>query len=121
MKKHAILNAELNHALASMGHGDMLIVCDAGFPIPRSAWRIDLAVCRDLPEIAPVLRAIMEDFCVEKIAYGQEVCDYNSGLHEDLKTIFSGVPHEHIPHAMIMEELVHKAKVVVRTGAFNPW
>ena len=31
-----ILNAELNHAIASMGHGDLMIVCDAGFPIPET-------------------------------------------------------------------------------------
>ncbi|WP_367219297.1 RbsD/FucU domain-containing protein, partial [Mesorhizobium sp.] len=43
MNRNRLLNAELAHAIASMGHGDLMIVCDAGFPIPSTAWRIDLA------------------------------------------------------------------------------
>ncbi len=29
---HHLLNAEVLHVLASMGHGDSLVVCDANFP-----------------------------------------------------------------------------------------
>ncbi len=32
MLRGGILHNELNKVLASMGHGDILIVCDAGFP-----------------------------------------------------------------------------------------
>ena len=45
------------HAIASMGHGDLMIVCDAGFPIPSSAWRIDLAIVPDVPDLETVLDA----------------------------------------------------------------
>ena len=34
MKQGGILNAELSHAIACLGHGDGLLVVDAGFPIP---------------------------------------------------------------------------------------
>ena len=50
MKKNGILNAELAHAVASMGHTEIMMVVDAGFPIPRDAWRIDLAIEQDLPQ-----------------------------------------------------------------------
>ena len=40
MNRNRLLNAELSHAIASMGHGDLMIICDAGFPIPSSAWRM---------------------------------------------------------------------------------
>lgn len=29
---HPLLNAEILHVLASMGHGDCLVICDANFP-----------------------------------------------------------------------------------------
>ena len=44
MKLGRILNKKLNTAIADMGHGDMLVICDAGFPIPSEAQRIDLAI-----------------------------------------------------------------------------
>ena len=49
MKLGRILNKKLNTAIADMGHGDMLVICDAGFPIPSEAQRIDLAIEQDLP------------------------------------------------------------------------
>ena len=35
MKRGRILNRELSDALNSMGHGDWLVITDAGFPIPE--------------------------------------------------------------------------------------
>ena len=67
MIRSGILNAELNHAIAAMGHGDLMIVCDAGFPIPSSAWRIDLAVVPDLPDLETVLLPISQTLIVERV------------------------------------------------------
>jgi len=53
-----MLNAQLSQAIASMGHGDLIIVCDAGFPIPSTAWRIDLAIVPDVPDLETVLAPI---------------------------------------------------------------
>lgn len=50
MKRSKLINNELSYAIASMGHGDLMIVCDAGFPIPSSVWRIDLALIPDVPD-----------------------------------------------------------------------
>lgn len=121
MKRATILNRDLSAAIAALGHGDMLIVCDAGFPVPCDARRIDLAVCRDLPPLEPVLEAIAAECIFEKITAGEEVRDYNTPLKQELARIFPGLPIEYVPHAEIMTDLVHKAKTIVRTGAFNPW
>ncbi|MCC5848458.1 MAG: D-ribose pyranase [Verrucomicrobia bacterium] len=121
MKRSTILNRELSAAIAALGHGDMLMVCDAGFPVPCDARRIDLAVCRDLPPLEPVLEAIAAECIFEKITVGEEVRDYNEPLNRELVRIFPGITFEYVPHASIMTDLVHKAKYIVRTGAFNPW
>ena len=42
MRPNRILHPELARALATLGHQDILLVTDAGFPIPAAAWRIDL-------------------------------------------------------------------------------
>ena len=43
MKKNGILNPQLNRVISEMGHRDMLIIADAGLPIPKEVERIDLA------------------------------------------------------------------------------
>lgn len=121
MKRGLILNNELSYAIASMGHGDFMIVCDAGFPIPADAWRIDLALAQDLPDLETVLSIINQDFVAEKVSYGEELSKYNPKLLETVRRIFSDSEHAPIPHSDIMERLCHEAKVIVRTGAFDPF
>lgn len=121
MKRATILHRDLSAALAGLGHGDMLLVCDAGFPVPCDARRIDLAVCRDLPRLEPVLEAIHAECVFEKVTASQELRDYNPPLRAEIARIFPGLPVEFVPHADIMTGLVHRAKFIVRTGAFNPW
>ena len=121
MKRGTILNAELNHAIACMGHGETMIVCDAGFPIPRGVWRIDLAVIADLPDLETVLTAIAGDYIAEKVSYADTLPAFNAPLLATVKRLFPDADHTMIPHEMILGEMAAKAKVIVRTGAFDPW
>lgn len=121
MKKSKLLNAELNYAIASMGHGDLMIVCDAGFPIPADAWRIDLSITPDVPDLKTVLSAVAEDFIVEKLAYADTLPDHNPTLLKTVHALFGDSDHQMIEHETILDEMAAKAKVIVRTGAFDPW
>ena len=121
MKRGTILNAELSHAIAMMGHGEVMLVCDAGFPIPRSAWRIDLALVQDIPDLATVLSAIAGDFVAEKVTYADTLPAHNAPLLATVKRLFPDADHAMITHETILGEMAAKAKVIVRTGAFDPW
>lgn len=121
MKRNGILNLGLNQALAAMGHGDFMIVCDAGFPIPTHVTRVDLALVADLPDLETVLSAISRDFIAEKVGYAEEMASNNPRLKEKVDRIFAGSELITFPHSKILTELATKAKFIVRTGAFDPW
>lgn len=121
MNKGPILNAELSHAIATMGHGDLMIVCDAGFPIPNNVRRVDLALIQDVPDLETVLTAVSGSFIAEKVAYAAEMSENNQPLLEKVKRIFADAEHSTLPHAQILGEMAARAKVIVRTGAFDPW
>jgi D-ribose pyranase len=121
MKNGKILNSELSYAIASMGHGDLMIVCDAGFPIPTDAWRIDLALVQDVPDLETVLAAVAQELIVEKVSYAAEMVENNPPLYEKVKRLFAASEHVPVPHAQILSESAAEAKVIVRTGAFDPW
>ncbi|MBV8640228.1 MAG: D-ribose pyranase [Verrucomicrobia bacterium] len=121
MKRNGILNLGLNQALAAMGHGDLIIVCDAGFPIPTHVRRVDLALIADVPDIETVLKAISADFIAEKFGYANEMAKNNPRLKEKVDRIFAGAELVTFPHTEILTELATKAKFIVRTGAFDPW
>jgi D-ribose pyranase len=121
MKRNGILNLGLNQAIAAMGHGDFMIVCDAGFPIPSQVTRVDLAIVADVPDLETVLIAISRDFIAEKFGYATEMAQNNPLLKEKVDRIFTGAELITLPHAQILTELAAKAKFIVRTGAFDPW
>jgi D-ribose pyranase len=121
MNRNRLLNANLAHAIASMGHGDLMIVCDAGFPIPSSTWRVDLAVVPDIPDLETVLGAISEAFVAEKVAYADTLDAHNKPLLEKVRRLFPDAEHDTLAHETILGEMAAKAKVIVRTGAFDPW
>ncbi|MCU0514090.1 MAG: D-ribose pyranase [Anaerolineae bacterium] len=121
MHSGLILNAELNRAIATMGHGDLMIVCDAGFPIPRDAWRIDLAITRDVPDLQTVLGVISQCFIAEKVAYAAEMTVNNAPLLQKVQALFPAADHSTVPHSEILGGIARSAKCIVRTGAFDPW
>lgn len=121
MKRATILNAELSLAIASMGHTDLMIVCDAGFPIPGDAWRIDLALVQDVPDLETVLTAISQEMIAEKVGYAAEMVENNPPLLAKVQRIFKDSEFVTYPHEQILGEMASQAKVIVRTGAFDPW
>ncbi|MFP8945018.1 D-ribose pyranase [Streptomyces fenghuangensis] len=121
MKRSGILNAELSGALATLGHTDLLMVVDAGFPVPRGAHRIDLAIAENLPDLRTVLGLIADELVVEGVVRAEDVPSNNPQLDQWLRERFAGAEFTTRPHAEVLGELAHRAKVVVRTGAFEPW
>jgi D-ribose pyranase len=109
VNRNRLLNAELSHAIASMGHGDLMIVCDAGFPIPSSAWRIDLAIAPDVPDLATVLTPISEALIVERLSYADTLPEYNAPLLATIKRLFADAEFAPVKHEAILGEMAAKA------------
>ena len=121
MRRSGILNHELAAAIAALGHGDVLLVVDAGFPIPRHAHRIDLAVQRDLPDLRTVLAAIHRELIVERVVLASEMAEHNPPLYRFVVEEFRGAELDGRPHARMLDQAAGEAKAIVRTGAFDPW
>ena len=121
MKLGRILNKKLNTAISDMGHGDILIICNAGFPIPTDEQRIDLALEKDVPTIERVLELVLSDFCYEKVLVAEELKAFNRPLYDEVERICARCPVFTLPYPEFMASLPRAAKYIVRTGAFNPY
>ncbi|MEW2078482.1 D-ribose pyranase [Streptomyces sp. NPDC012403] len=118
MKKHGILNRHLAGALAGLGHGDGVLVCDAGMPIPDGPRVVDLAFRAGVPSFAEVLEGLLEELVVEGATAASEVREANPAAAGLLADRFPGlglVPHERL------KELSAGARLVVRTGEARPY
>ena len=120
MKKSRILNKYLNNAIASLGHGDCIVISDAGFPIAREEQRVDLAIEADKPSIAEILELVMSDLIYERCLVAEEQRDYNPEHFTRVKELCKRCEVETIPHDVLLK-YQKDAKYIIRTGAFEPW
>ena len=72
MKNGGILNQQLNEVIAGLGESDIIVICDAGLPIPNECIRIDLALVEGVPKFIDVLTAILDEIVVEKAILASE-------------------------------------------------
>ncbi len=127
MKKLGLLHPELSHIIASLGHTDLLVIADAGLPIPEGVARIDLAYTPGQPPFLSVLEAMLAELEVEAAtlalemqtvtpkAFYKKVLGRLEQLPKVKKQGVDFVSHEDF------KTLTFKAKAVVRTGEFTPY
>ncbi|GAA3105058.1 D-ribose pyranase [Streptomyces echinatus] len=118
MKKAGILNRRLAGALAGLGHGDGVLVCDVGMPVPDGPRLVDLAFRAGVPSFAEVLDGLLAELVVEGATAAEEVRAANPAATELLEGRFPGlalVPHERL------KELSAGARLIVRTGEARPY
>ena len=117
MRRGGIINAGLAGALAGLGHTDLVVVCDAGLPIPPGPAVVDLAFRFGVPTFETVLSGLLEELAVEGATAAEEV-ERNPRCSELLRTLLPDlglVPHEEL------KRIVARAKLVVRTGEATPY
>lgn len=115
MKKTGMLHHRISEVIASMGHGDMLVIADAGLPVPEGVERIDLAVTRGLPGIVDVTRVIASELQVESIVLAEQLVERNRELAVEITDLFPGSALRREPHDRF-KLLTADARAIVRTG-----
>ncbi|WP_026924345.1 D-ribose pyranase [Glycomyces arizonensis] len=123
MRNGTILHPELARGLASLGHTDVVLVTDAGFPIPADANRIDLALTRGQIDVRVVLQALIDAVFVEEVHFATELKANHPRLYGEVQDRFtgSGAEFHGTTHEALIEEWAPRAKLVVRSGSFEPW
>ncbi|MFB6990626.1 D-ribose pyranase [Streptomyces sp. NPDC056178] len=118
MKKKGILNRHLAGALAELGHGDGVLICDAGMPIPPGPRVVDLAFRAGVPSFAEVLDGLLDELVVEGATAAHEVRKANP---EAARLLDERLPElAHVPHEEL-KALSAGARLVVRTGEARPY
>jgi D-ribose pyranase len=122
MKRTTLLHAELSRVIASLGHGDTLVIGDAGLPIPAGPQRIDLAVMRGVPGMANVLAAVLSEMQVEGVVLASEAVPNGASLPGWYPQTLAaqGIAPQTVSHEEFKLRCA-SARAVVRTGECTPY
>jgi D-ribose pyranase len=120
MKRTTLLHAELSEVIARLGHGDLLVIGDAGLPIPDGPRRIDLAVSANVPRFIDVLGAVLAEMQVEGAVIADELAPANPSVHAQLRQRLGDTPVATLSHEQF-KAATRAARAIVRTGEFSPY
>lgn len=119
MKKQGILHRELAALIASLGHGDVVVVADSGLPVPPGVRCIDLAVCQGVPGFLAVLDAILSEMVVERASVAEEL-QPNQELSNAITRRLHSAEILTVPHSEL-KQISQQARAVIRTGEWTPY
>ena len=121
MKEIGFLNGQIDAALTRQGHMDLMMVVDAGFPVPDHVELIDIALRPGTPSVPEVLAELAKVHSVEKLVLAEETKRHNPSY-------FAGVTERPWPEAEVevishaaLKERSHQVKTIIRTGDFTAW
>ncbi len=128
MKSGTLLNSGISSVISRMGHGDGLVIGDAGLPIPSGPERIDLALAKGLPSFIQTLEAVLSELCVERLVLAEELKTANSGQGAAIEGVLAEYRRRTGYRAEVVfvshEEFKRRtasALAVVRTGECSPY
>jgi D-ribose pyranase len=116
-----ILNPQLSRVIAETGHTDLLVVTDAGLPIPANVERVDLSVVPNIPKFLDVLKAVLQEVVVEGIVLAEEVKSISPDMHKEILALFPpDISVTYVPHVEF-KRMTQTARAAIRSGEFTPY
>ena len=119
MKKTPLLNIALSQLIASLGHGDMLVIGDAGLPSQPGVPLIDLALTRGIPGFIDTVNTVLSEMQVEYHLLASELPQHNPAMAARVAALAlpdaRQVTHEEF------KQLSKGARAIVRTGECSPY
>jgi len=120
LKRSGVLNQPVSTVIAGMGHLDMLVIADAGLPIPWETNRIDLALKKGVPGFLETLEVVLDELKVETAVVAKEIYSASPKMAENIEELLEEVPIRKLSHEEF-KRMTKNAKAVVRTGEFTPY
>lgn len=116
------INPQLSRVISETGHTDLIVVTDAGLPIPPGAERIDLAYRPGSPAFLDVLDTVLAELVIEGATASAEIEQHSpemlSALRERLEPL--GIKITLVPHRDF-KTLTQDARAFVRSGEYTPY
>ena len=115
MRTSGVIHPQLVELLAAAGHGDRIVLADAGLRVPSGARRVDLGLTAGVPTMAQVLAAVGHDLVIEAAEVATEFAEWSPETHADVVALLGFEPVATRPHVELMADMA--ANACIAAGA----
>ncbi len=115
-----LLNPHVASLLRRLGHTDMLIIPDKGFPIPSGVETVDLTLSVDIPTVPQILAALEVDFPFDRLICAGELQQAAPERFRQYVQFVGGRQMETFPH-LLFKEIAARAKGCLRSADSTPF
>jgi D-ribose pyranase len=123
MKKTPLLNIALSRLIASLGHGDILVIGDAGLPVPPGVELIDLALTPGIPGFVATLEVVLSEMQVESHVLAEEILLKRPPVLQAVQRLQGqgALGDRRLVSHADFKQLSGLARAIVRTGECQPY
>ncbi|MDO4630748.1 MAG: D-ribose pyranase [Corynebacterium sp.] len=114
MKRGGLLNPQLNHAIARLGHTDTFAICDCGLPLPPQAKVIDLTIIHGVPSFEQVATAVLDEVVIERATTATQAPE------SIMNTLPADIPVTALDHEEFKKQ-IKDCTFIIRTGSTTPY
>lgn len=117
-----LFNQRLSAVVTGLRFGEIIVVADAGLPVPAGVETLDLALTTGVPSVRDVLRVLKAELVIDEVIMAEEATKINPSVTASVDELFgsAGTKVRAIPHDDI-EALLPKVKLIVQTGETTPY
>lgn len=118
--KGELIHPDVLNLLANMGHGQKLVIGDAGLPVPPGVQSVPLLVSPGVPTFMDVVRAVLSAMHVERMIVAEETQEQSPHVLRELLQATPNTPVTTVTHEELKKEC-ESAVAVLRTGEYTPY
>ena len=104
----------------STDDNDTLTITDAGYPIPTTTQRIDLALEPGVPGFLQTLKVVLIELFVERIILAEEIQQYSPHILQGIQELLPGIPIQYVPHVEF-KQIAPSSRAIIRTAEYTPY
>ncbi len=121
-KGSPLYNQRLAAVVTGLRFDELIVVADAGLPVPDGVETLDLALTQGKPSVRDVLEVLAHELVINEVIVAAETAKVNPSVTGTVDELFraQGVTVKAIPHDDV-EKLLPTAKLIVQTGETTPY
>ncbi|KQR50862.1 hypothetical protein ASF88_16680 [Leifsonia sp. Leaf336] len=117
-----LFNQRLAAVVTGLRFDELIVIADAGLPVPAGVETLDLALTYGKPSVAEVLSVLVDELVINEVLVAEETARVNPTVTAAVEQLTepAGITVRAVPHDDI-EVLIRRAKLIVQTGETTPY